>query len=178
VDDAQNRRAPALGVVRSQQQAHAEAANQVGTVVPRLMEVDLGVRVSDGGRPPDAGERQLCEISVRSIGRDLDSSPVHASSPGASATLRRAWSPDGACGPGWRREISGRGSRRWSATARSPWTTPAPASGGEMEFPPCPARHLLAPSVRVGLGARDMISPGPLKTGQELQGRRCADTGW
>jgi hypothetical protein len=61
-------------------------------------------------------------------------------------------------GPGWRRELSGRGLRRCCTIARLPSSTPLPAIDGETAFLPYPTRHVLAPTVRVGASARDLSS--------------------
>ena len=63
------------------------------------------------------------------------------------AVVRRAGSPGGACVPVSRHEVHGRGSRRCCATARSPWSTPAPASSGETAFRP---RSRPAPTGSIG----------------------------
>jgi len=63
---------------------------------------------------------------------------------GRRAVLAQSWrdspasvEPGGTSGPGSWRDASGRGSRRCCAIARSPSSTPAPASDGETAFPPC-----------------------------------------
>jgi hypothetical protein len=103
-----------------------------GRFALRFIGVTLCVRVSD--TLVRAVELERAAERARTGRRVLADARCSRSRGGSS---RRAWSPGGTSGLGWRRETSGRGSRRCCAIARSSSSTPLPAIDGETAFLPC-----------------------------------------
>jgi hypothetical protein len=91
---------------------------------------------------------------------------------------RRAASSGGTSGPGSRREASGCASRRCCVIARSPASTPAPASDGKTAFPPCsrPAPTGFNGSHRCQCARPDLVRVAEHRTENRRTSR--ADTAW